>query len=264
VSRPTIGITSYWTQAAMSHWSCDAVLVSQGYVEGVRVAGGRPVVLPADTTWIEEPDDVLDIVDALLVVGGNDIAPTHYGQEPHVSIGALSPRRDAVELALVRRAVARDVPLLGICRGVQVLNVAEGGTLIQDIPSAVTSDLRHSINQPKNQIAHDIVIAPATRLASSLEPTLAQVPGVKPRPTIVTCPVNSRHHQAVNAVAPSFVVSARSTDGIVEAIERPASTFCVGVQWHPENFWRTGEFKGLFSAFVSAAASQGRATRRRF
>ena len=131
MSRPTVGITSYWTQAAMSHWSCDAVLVSQGYVEGIRLAGGRPVVLPADTTWIDEPDDVLDIVDALLVVGGNDIDPTHYGQEPHASIGAISARRDAVELALVRRAVARDVPLLGICRGVQVLNVALGGTWVR-------------------------------------------------------------------------------------------------------------------------------------
>ena len=117
VSRPTIGITSYWTQAAMSHWSCDAVLVSQGYVEGVRVAGGRPVVLPADTTWIDEPDDVLDVVDALLVVGGNDIDPELLRAGARTPRSAPQPdRRDAVELALVRRArrarraVARHLP----------------------------------------------------------------------------------------------------------------------------------------------------------
>jgi len=142
--------------------------------------------------------------------------------------------------------VRRDVPLFAICRGVQVLNVAEGGTLVQDIPSAMTSDLNHSIDQPKDTIAHDVTVAPGTKLAAALGESR---PGD-------TCPVNSRHHQAVGAVAPSFVVSAVSPDGVVEAIERPASTFVVGVQWHPENFWRNGEFSGLFEAFVAAAAAR--------
>jgi putative glutamine amidotransferase len=127
-----------------------------------------------------------------------------------------------------------------------VLNVAAGGTLIQDIPSTVASGLSHSIDVPKDHIAHPVRVTPGTRLAASLD---ASTP-------LDTCAVNSRHHQAVGLVAPSFVVSAVSEDGVVEAIERPSSAFCVGVQWHPENFWRTGEFGGLFSAFVDAARKQ--------
>jgi len=247
VSRPTIGITSYWTEAAMSHWSCDAVLVSQGYVEGVRVAGGRPVVLPADTTWIDEPDDVLDIVDALLVVGGNDIDPTHYGQEPHAAIGALSPRRDAVELALVRRAVERDVPLLGICRGVQVLNVACGGTLVKDIPSEIKGALEHQLQVPPHEsyaLAHEVWLDKDTLLTRLMRERLSDAD---------SCDVNSRHHQAVSRIAPGFVSSATAPDGIVEAIEDPSVPFCLGVQWHPENFWRTGEFRPIFEGFVEAS-----------
>jgi len=133
--------------------------------------------------------------------------------------------------------------VLAICRGVQVLNVASGGTLVQDIPSAVTSDLEHSIDVPKDQIAHDVRVTDGTRLAEALGP------GAR----FDTCSVNSRHHQSVGRVAPQFVVSAVSPDGVIEAIERPGAQFCVGVQWHPENFWRTGEFDGLFDAFVDAA-----------
>ena len=152
------------------------------------------------------------------------------------------------------------LPLLAICRGVQVLNVACGGTLVQDIPSAVRSDLSHASGTPKttdvpttesvpkDQIAHDVRITPGTRLASSLGPSAA----------LDTCAVNSRHHQSVGRVAPSFVVSALSPDGVVEAIERPGASFCVGVQWHPENFWRTGEFAPLFRAFIDAARRRAR------
>ena len=135
------------------------------------------------------------------------------------------------------------MPLLAICRGVQVLNVATGGTLVQDVPSQHPSDLNHSIEVPKNAPAHGIRVEPGSRLASALGG----------RPAADACVVNSRHHQAVDQVAPSFVVSASSPDGVVEAIERPASDFCIGVQWHPENFWATGEFAPLFEAFVKAA-----------
>ena len=138
------------------------------------------------------------------------------------------------------------MPVFAICRGVQVLNVAAGGTLVQDIPSAVTTELSHSIDLPKNHIAHPVRVTPGSLLAASLGPAAP----------LDTCAVNSRHHQAVGRVAPQFVVSAVSEDGVVEAIERPASTFCVGVQWHPENFWRTGEFAGLFGDFVAAATRQ--------
>jgi len=232
VSRPTVGITSYWTQAAMSHWSCDAVLVSQGYVEGIRLAGGRPVVLPADTTWIDEPDDVLDIVDALLVVGGNDIDPTHYGQEPHASIGAISARRDAVELALVRRAVARDVPLLGICRGVQVLNVALGGTLDQHL--ADTIDVSpHRLSDSEFGM-HEVATVPGT-LAHRLV-------GDRLR-------VHSHHHQGIDELGEGFMVSGWSvSDNLVEAIEFPGHPFVLGVLWHPEEDVRSRVVGALVGA----------------
>jgi len=228
--KPVIGITS-----------CSRV---DDYVESVKRAGGEPVVLSNS----DDPDGVLDRVDGILLTGGLDVDPALYGEAPHPTTEA-APERDQFEIPLSREAVTRDVPLFAICRGVQVLNVAEGGTLVQDIPSAIASELDHSIDQPKNQIAHVVTVAPGTKLAAAIG--AGGGPGD-------TCRVNSRHHQAVGAVAPSFVVSAVSSDGVVEAIERPASTFCVGVQWHPENFWRTGEFKGLFEAFVSAAARHGR------
>ena len=235
MSRPTIGITSYWTEAAMSHWSCDAVLVSQGYVEGVRVAGGRPVVLPADTTWIDEPDDVLDIVDALLVVGGNDVDPTHYGQEPHAAIGALSPRRDAVELALVRRAVERDVPLLGICRGVQVLNVALGGTLDQHLADSIDVS-PHRLSDAEFGI-HEVTTVPGSLAARLIGQRLT---------------VHSHHHQGIDGVGAGLVVSARAEDGVIEAIEHPDRKFCIGVLWHPDAE-HDGHGAPVFEGLVSSA-----------
>ncbi len=215
------------------------------YVESVKRAGGEPLVL--DTA--DDPARSLDRVDALLLTGGLDVNPALYGETPHATT-EVDAERDGFEIPLSRHAVARDLPVFAICRGVQILNVAAGGTLIQDIPSSVESGLSHSIDIPKDHAAHAVRVTPGTRLAAALAPAAA----------LETCPVNSRHHQAVGQVAPSFVVSAVSPDGVVEAIERPDSTFCVGVQWHPENFWRTGEFEGLFAAFVDAARHGSRPT----
>jgi putative glutamine amidotransferase len=208
------------------------------YVESVRRAGGEPVVL----SNTDEPVQALAKVDGLLLTGGLDVDPALYGETPHETT-EVAAERDRFEVPLTQAAIDRDVPLFAICRGVQVLNVAAGGSLVQDIPSAVTSDLNHAIDVPKDHLAHPVHVRPGTRLAAALG--LAS--------DVEACPVNSRHHQSVARVAPSFVVSAASPDGVVEAIERPASAFCVGVQWHPENFWRTGEFDGLFAAFVNAA-----------
>jgi putative glutamine amidotransferase len=227
--KPTIGITR-----------CSKL---DDYIESVKRAGGVPVLLdPAD-----DPQQSLSRVDGLLLTGGPDVDPSIYGQAPHSST-VVDRERDNFEVPLSREAVARDMPLFAICRGVQVLNVAAGGTLMQDIPSAIKSELDHSIQDPKHAPAHDVRVTPDTRLAAALGPSRS----------LETCSVNSRHHQAVGEVAPSFVVSAVSPDGIVEAIERPESKFCVGVQWHPENFWRTGEFDELFRAFVSAAGAGSR------
>jgi putative glutamine amidotransferase len=223
--RPVIGITR-----------CSRV---DDYVESVKLARGEPLVLEPTA----DPVESLDRIDALLLTGGLDIDPSLYGEAAHATTEA-DPVRDRFEIPLAREAVARDMPIFAICRGVQVLNVAAGGSLVQDIPTAVTSGLDHSITQPKDHVAHAVAVTPGTRLADSLGLSAS----------LETCAVNSRHHQAVGRVAPSFVVSALSPDGVIEAIERPTSTFCLGVQWHPENFWKTGEFAPLFEEFVDAAA----------
>jgi putative glutamine amidotransferase len=140
--------------------------------------------------------------------------------------------------------MAADVPLLAICRGAQVLNVAAGGSLVQDIPSSTSAPLPHSVQEPKDSPCHDIDIVPGTRLALALAGRTAGA---------CSCRVNSRHHQSVARLGSGLVASALAPDGLVEAIEAPAAAFCLGVQWHPENFWRTGEFRPLFDAFVDAA-----------
>ena len=227
--KPRIGITP-----------CTRV---DDYVECVARAGGQPVVL-------KTTDDAAAVVgglDGLLLTGGLDVDPSLYGEEPHATT-QTAPDRDRFEIPLSTAAIELDLPLLAICRGVQVLNVAAGGSLIQDIPSAVTTEVNHSIDVPKEHLAHPIKITPCSRLADALGSAC----------DIETCAVNSRHHQAVDRVAPSFVVSAVSPDGVIEAIERPTSTFCVGVQWHPENFWKTGEFAGLFERLVQAATASAR------
>ena len=186
-------------------------------------------------------------IDGLLLTGGDDVAPVRYGETPHPTIAEVEPERDEFELKLVAEARARDLPIFGICRGVQVLNVAYGGTLVQDIPSQVPGALAHSLDVPPNEsysLAHEVWLDKDTLLAKLMGERLSDTDA---------CEVNSRHHQAVKQLAPGLVVSATAPDGVIEAIEDPAARFCLGVQWHPENFWRTGEFRPLFEAFLEAA-----------
>jgi putative glutamine amidotransferase len=206
------------------------------YVESVREAGGEPVELDWNTL---SPSEALDALDGLVLTGGPDVDPARYGEAAHPNVKPAEPARDAFELELAARAVERDLPTLAICRGMQVLNVAAGGTLMQDIPSALPSAAPHAVNDPKNAIAHPVKIAPGSRVAELLG--LTQVD------------VNSRHHQAVNRPAPGLVVTATAPDGIVEAVEKPDARFCVAVEWHPENFVATGEFLPLFRGLVEEA-----------
>lgn len=224
--RPVIGVTS-----------CSKL---EDYLKSVEQAGGIPRVLEFN----ERPDAVLEEVDAVLLTGGGDVDPTLYGEARHPTVHDAEPGRDAFELQLARKALENDTPLLAICRGAQVLNVAAGGTLIQDIPTAVATQLPHSVTDRPDRVAHGIRVDPGSRLAHVLGGDASDVCG---------CRVNSRHHQSVDHVGEGLTVSARSEDGIVEAIEKPSARFCIGVQWHPENFWRTGEFAPLFDAFISAA-----------
>jgi putative glutamine amidotransferase len=191
--------------------------------------------------------DALEGLDGVLLTGGPDVRPSLYGAgETHPST-EVDDARDAYELPLAKAAMERRLPLLAICRGVQVLNVAAGGTLIQDLPSERPGGLNHSVNTPTTAISHDVEVVPGTLLERIVAPQLKAGHRLD---------VNSRHHQAIDAVAPGFLTSATAPDGTVEAIEAAGAGpqgFCVGVQWHPENFWRTGETASLFESFVSAA-----------
>jgi putative glutamine amidotransferase len=192
-------------------------------------------------------DDALAGVDGLLLTGGDDVAPSRYGETPHPSVHEAEPGRDEFEIGIIHAARGRQLPILAICRGIQVLNVACGGTLVQDIPSQVPGALHHSLTVPPNQpftLAHEVWLDRDTMLSNLMCERLSDAD---------SCDVNSRHHQAVKVVAPGFKVSATAPDGVIEAIEDPAARFCLGLQWHPENFWRTGEFRPIFEAFIEAA-----------
>jgi putative glutamine amidotransferase len=205
--------------------------------------GGEVRVLDPSTDLKE----AMNGIDGVLLSGGGDVEPGRYGEEAHASVVDVDAARDAFELALVADARARALPVLGICRGIQLLNVACGGTLMQDIPSHIKGALEHRLQVPPHQsydLAHEIWIDKDTLLARMMSDRLGAAD---------TCDVNSRHHQAVKTIAPGFRVSATAPDGVVEAIEDPSARFCVGVQWHPENFWRTGEFRALFETFLEAA-----------
>ena len=185
---------------------------------------------------------VLDRLDGVLLSGGPDVDPGLYARAPHPKLGRVNRRRDEFELALVREAVRRNLPLLAICRGQQVLNVATGGTLLQDIPSELRGAGEHDAPGPRWQVAHDVQLLPHTRLRSILG-----------RDTVA---VNSFHHQAIDELGEGLSVSGRCPeDGVIEAVELTSRRFVIGVQWHPESFWnRTPDFAPLFEALVGAAA----------
>ena len=200
----------------------------------------------ADVRELSPSDPVpqaLASCDGLLLTGGVDVDPHEYGETERHPTLELDVERDRYELALAREALRHDLPTLAICRGAQVLNVAAGGTLIQDIASSHPHALDHQQTAAKDLLAHPVTVTEGSCLSILCE--------AKPPDSMM---VNSRHHQAIREVAPGFLVSATAPDGIVEAIEKPGAAFCVAVQWHPENFWVTGRFAGLFTGLVRAAA----------
>ena len=215
----------------------------EDYRQSVLHAGGEVRVL--DTTT--DIPGALAGLDGLMLTGGGDVDPALYGEAPHPTYSAAEPGRDQFELGLVTAARTRQMPIFAICRGIQVLNVAYGGTLVQDIPSQVPGALSHSLEVPPHQafeFAHEIWIDKDSLLARLMRERLADADA---------CEVNSRHHQAVRQIAPGLIASATAPDGVIEAIEDPKAAFCVGVQWHPENFFRTGEFRALFEGFLEAS-----------
>ena len=214
----------------------------EDYRQSILHVGGEPHTLDSSMPI----DQALAGIEGLMLTGGGDVAPSLYGETPHATFDAAEPGRDAFEIALVKAARARKLPIFAICRGAQVLNVACGGTLVQDIPSQLKEAGPHSLTVPPNDsysLAHEVWVDKDSLLSKLMKDRLVDE----------SVEVNSRHHQAVKDVAPGFKVSATAPDGVIEAIEDPSARFCLGVQWHPENFFRTGEFRALFEGFLEAA-----------
>jgi putative glutamine amidotransferase len=228
--RPLIGITSYAEQARWGAWDYPAALVPLDYVEAVERAGGRALLVPPSLDALEE---TLDALDGLVFSGGPDLDPGLYGAEAHAETAGVRPERDRAELALLEAALARDMPVLAVCRGSQILNVARGGDLVQHLPEVI-GDEKHK-ETPGQFADHDVGLKEGTRLGSLL--------GER-------APVKSHHHQGFGRVGEGLTEAAWAEDGTLEALEDPERRFALGVLWHPE----AGEDAALFEALVDEAS----------
>ena len=241
-SKPIIALTSSFCTHATYEMRMAAV--GRRYIDAIYASGGLPLVLPSDAPP-EEAAYLLERVDGLLLTGGGDIDPARYGGQPHAQVYGVKPARDALEIALVEAAVARGVPFLGICRGIQVLNVALGGTLYEDLASQYPNALRHRTDPVRERtlLVHGIKAEKESRLVRLLGETEFEV--------------NSLHHQGIRDVAPGLKVTAHAPDGLVEAVELPDHPFGLAVQWHPEWLYQEHPLhQALFCGLVGAAAAR--------
>ena len=228
--RPIVGITSYAEDARWGVWEAPAALIPLAYVQAVEAAGGRALIVPP---CLEAVEETLDALDGLLLSGGADVDPETYGAEAHPATNGVRPERDSAELALLEAALARDMPVLAVCRGSQVLNVALGGDLVQHLPEVVGHEGHKQT--PGVFTDHGVEVLPDTKLS--------EVIGEH-------APVKSHHHQGYGRLGEGLREAARADDGTVEAIEDPSKRFALGVLWHPEE----GEDAALFRALVEEAA----------
>jgi putative glutamine amidotransferase len=229
MEAPRIGITTYGRDEG------ERFCLPAAYVEAVRRAGGVPLLLPPGE---DHPERVLEVVDGLILAGGGDVDPAHYGGENHPTLYMVDPERDRFELRLARAAVDHRLPVLGICRGCQVLNVAWGGDLVPHLPEEDSAPVRHRL-PPRVPTDHSVRVDPASRLAA----VLGQF----------ELPVRSWHHQAVRRVAPGWRAVAWAPDGTVEAVEWQQEPWAVGVQWHPELTQDQAPHRRLFEELVRTA-----------
>ena len=230
--KPLIGLIPLVDEGRDSLW------MLPGYMEGVAAAGGLPVMLPLEDGGAEL-DQLCGLCDGFLLTGGHDVGPEFYGAERLPACGATSPERDRMEAGVLRRAMAADKPVLGICRGLQFINAALGGTLWQDLPSQHPSEIIHRQTAPYDAPSHEVRLLPG----SPLEALLGRE----------SLGVNSYHHQAIRDLAAPLEAMAMSPDRLIEAIRHPGRRFLWGVQWHPEFAWRSDPAAAaIFRAFVES------------
>ena len=232
MKKSIIGVSPLWDEEKNSYW------MLPGYLEGLEEAGAIPVILPL-TEDRADIAQLVDLCDGFLFTGGQDVAPQLYGEALKPTCGELCPARDTLEKELLRQALERDKPILGICRGIQLLNACLGGTLYQDLPTEHPSEVAHTMTPPYDRVIHTVHPLPDAPLAALLGKT--------------ELGVNSYHHQAIKDPAPDLVEMARSTDDLIEAVYLPGKTFVWAVQWHPELSFRTDDDnRKIFEAFVGA------------
>ena len=231
--KPLIAVTPMYDSKE------ERYVLKGAYMQMLEGLGAVPMIMPLtrDSAILEH---FLDLCDGLVLSGGADIDPVHYGEVDEGLCGAISPLRDEVEIAICRMAVARDMPVLGICRGHQVLNVALGGTMYQDLKIQQGTTFEHMVPNPVGGLVHRVDIA--------ADSPLAELQGAE------SMTVNSRHHQAIRDVAPGLAVQATSPDGVIESVYLPGKRFIWGVQWHPESVWEISpENRKIAEAFLQAA-----------
>jgi putative glutamine amidotransferase len=242
MAKPLIGITTERWSSSLTHPNTRVQGVLGSYVEAVSAAGGLPIMIPASVRG-DDLEELYGRLRGVVLPGGGDVSPEYYHAPLHPATHEVDAGRDLAEFWLARQALADRNPLFGICRGLQVLNVACGGSLVQDIPSELPSAGPHYFHYPEYPLdypAHVVRLDEDSRLADCFEGPIVQV--------------NSRHHQAMREVGPGLQVVGRAPDGVIEAVEVAGQPFAVGVQWHPENMQALPGMRALFETFVAEAA----------
>lgn len=239
MALPVIGLTA---SRSASSSRIPIISTNEAYIQAILLAGGLPFLIPPNLP----PDRVGDFMknlQGLLLTGGGDIAPHLYHGNHHPRVYDVDPGRDSLEIALVKQAVDANLPFLGICRGIQVINVAMGGTLYTDIGDQLPGALKHDspAGEPRDRIAHNVEISPGSLLIRIVAET--------------SLPVNSLHHQGIFAVAPSLVPTACAPDGLIETVEVQNHPFGLGIQWHPEWLPEDKAMQAIFRGFIQAAGN---------
>ena len=233
-TKPVIGLTSSYEK----NETADRIFLNHSYLDVIRHFGGIPLVLPVEGTE-EELETLINLCDGVVLTGGADAAPALYGEEILNDTVSVTPERDQGEIKICELAVKRNLPLLGICRGIQMMNIYFGGTLYQDIPSQITTDVKHRMDPPYHRGSHNCILDKHSPLYALTGEEIISV--------------NSHHHQSIKAVAPGFLVMGTCEDGVIEAIYNPDKPFVWGVQWHPERIWDIEASSAkVFEAFIEA------------